>query len=115
MKIFDLLKITAKSYLQRYPKGYSGILAAYLLCLVGIFKRLKMYEDLYNQFDIFGLGCDAYKINYEKYLKDIRQQLANQRSMYARLKQIIENMQVPFRIMEIVLPYIEDDIELINP
>lgn len=76
MKIFDLLKLTSKSYLQRYPKGYSGILAAYLLCLVGIFKRLKMYEDLYNGFDIFEIGLDAYKINYEKYLKDIRQQLA---------------------------------------
>lgn len=75
-KIFDLFSATIRSYYKRYPKGFSGILAAYLLCLVGMFKRLKIYGDLSNARDIFEIGPETLHLNYNKYLKEIRSQLA---------------------------------------
>ena len=64
-----------KSYLERYPTGFSGIIAAYLINLAGVFRRLKLYTDLRDQEDIFDLGPQTSKINYEPYKKSLTQEI----------------------------------------
>lgn len=51
--MFKLFKNAIRSYLEKYRNGFAGIIAAYLLTLIGILRRLKLYTDLDMGLDIY--------------------------------------------------------------
>ena len=63
-QIFSLLKKTIRSYLQKYHNGFAGIIAAYLLTLIGILKRLQLYKDLSLNNDVFDIGNYVASMNF---------------------------------------------------
>lgn len=70
-KIFDLFDKTIKSYLERYPKGFSGIIASYLISLISIYRMAHLYQDMIQKKDIFNLDFITANIDYTKYIKNI--------------------------------------------
>lgn len=57
--VFHLFKNTTRSYLEKYKNGFAGIIAAYLLTLIGILRKLKMYTDLSAGVDIYEIGGEV--------------------------------------------------------
>jgi hypothetical protein len=45
--------------LEKYKNGFAGIIAAYLLTLIGILRKLKIYTDLSAGVDIYEIGGEV--------------------------------------------------------
>ena len=57
--MFKLIKNTIRSYLEKYKNGFAGIIAAYLLTLISILRKLRLYTDLSAGVDIYEIGGEV--------------------------------------------------------
>lgn len=70
--IFKLIKNTIRSYLEKYHKGFAGIIAAYFLTLIMILRKIKLYVDLTERKDVYEIGEAIAAMNFEKYTDRIK-------------------------------------------
>lgn len=113
-QMFGLFKKTIKSYLQKYHNGFAGIIAAYLLTLIGLLKRVYLYRDLKMNLDVFGLGSFASKMNFASQLNGLKREIAKEAKILVNLKGVIENANMPYKTYEALLPFLEEDLEMIE-
>ena len=107
MQIFKLFKKAIKSYLTRYPKGFNGIIAAYLLTLIGILRRLQLICDLQVGMDVFNLDIEKDQ-DYTKEISHLKKDLISEGKRLVDLKSIIENSHLPMKTFETLMPYLEN-------
>lgn len=65
-----------RSYLEKYRNGFAGIIAAYLLTLIGILRKLRFYSDLSMGVDIYEIGGAVENSDFSKYATFIKKELA---------------------------------------
>lgn len=89
MQIFPLFKKTIRSFLQKYHNGFAGIIAAYLLTLIGIIKRLQLYKDLSLGVDVFDLGGSVPSMNFSRQMDQIKRELVKEAKVLVNLKSVV--------------------------
>lgn len=64
ISIFQHFKRTVKSTLSFYSQGFSGIINAYFITLIGILRRSQLIYQLNNGYDIFNIGCESVNVEF---------------------------------------------------
>lgn len=64
-----------KSTLSYYSEGFSGIINAYFITLIGILRRSQLVYKLNYGYDIFDIGCQ--NVNVEFYTGQLKKELVS--------------------------------------
>jgi hypothetical protein len=113
ISIFQHFKRTVKSSLSFYAKGFSGIINAYFLTLIGILRRSQLVYALTYQDDIFGIGCES--VNVEFYTGKLKKELVSEAKILTDLREMIMRCFIPYSTMQILEPFLDDHIDNIDP
>lgn len=92
-----MFKKTLKSFLSYYKHGYSGVIAAYFITLIGIIRRSKLVYLLGNGEDVFNIG--ASNINTVPYINSIKKELLSEAKILTDLREMIFRCYIPMKTL----------------